>query len=84
MRRRGCILPDKNYKGKKTIFACLKTYGNYLSQSALYSINITSCSNSAFRGNLKLQKTKSDAPVMTNFLSLAKSIFLTSHCDNTS
>ena len=67
---------QKRKEEKNTVFVALETYVNCLSQSALSSNNIISCSNSAFPVNLKLQKTKRDAPVLIKLSFLAKILFL--------
>ena len=37
LRKKRCILPGKLYEEKNMIFACFKTYANYLYQSVLSS-----------------------------------------------
>ena len=80
-----CILPGKLYEEKNTVFACFKTYANYLYQSVLSSNCIISYHiflRFSISVNLKFQKIKTEALVVINlffrkyiYLSISPSYF---------
>ena len=62
---------------KNTVFACFKTYVNYLSRSTLSPNDIISyIAQTSISMNSKFQKTKTDASVVINLFFKKYSIFI--------